>query len=447
MAPKRAKPQSYVDLTLDEDEDYLEETRPKRRRTAANRQKASDASGADAGAGPGPSTAVAGPTSPLPSAGKTARGRKKAASNAEPEERRVDERGSAVKYRPKASQDVLARIGRAMPGSAHRMFLVDSRQLAPVGAPGGPAQEFHVLGATGNVYEVRVSRQPRCSCPDFRKGHLCKHILFVMLRVLRQQPDNPLIWQSALLTREVEQVLAPLTTAAAAAAAGGGGAGPSAAAGAGAAAGGGLAAGLVDQSVLASELVRQRYAAITGGGGAAAAGGVGAGAGAAAGAAGGAAAGGAAGGAAGTVQRPVEGDCPICYEEMVAGGREAITFCRSCGNNMHTDCVKRWADSKRGQTVTCVYCRAPWTTNNNTNNPGGAAGGRAGRAAAAASGAGADGEAASPYVNLSQYSDAHRQEASLEELYGDNALFIRAHAGQMGLRQAARMHAAARGWV
>ena len=40
------------------------------------------------------------------------------------------------------------------------------------------------------------------------------------------------------------------------------------------------------------------------------------------------------------VQRPVEGDCPICCEEMHAGGpaKEAVTFCGLCGNNMHKEC-------------------------------------------------------------------------------------------------------------
>ncbi len=45
------------------------------------------------------------------------------------------------------------------------------------------------------VYRVEVSRHPHCSCPDFARGHLCKHWLFVLLRVLRQSPDNPVIWQ------------------------------------------------------------------------------------------------------------------------------------------------------------------------------------------------------------------------------------------------------------
>ncbi|GIL74515.1 hypothetical protein Vretifemale_4509 [Volvox reticuliferus] len=61
-----------------------------------------------------------------------------------------------------------------------------------------------------------------------------------MLRVLRQSPENPVIWQRALLTHEVEEVLGPLAAT-------------------------GNGAGTVDQSVLATERVRQRYAAITSG--------------------------------------------------------------------------------------------------------------------------------------------------------------------------------------
>ena len=53
------------------------------------------------------------------------------------------------------------------------------------------------------MYDVTVSRHPRCSCPDNLKGNLCKHILFVMIRVLGLAEDNFLIWQRALLSTEV----------------------------------------------------------------------------------------------------------------------------------------------------------------------------------------------------------------------------------------------------
>lgn len=37
-----------------------------------------------------------------------------------------------------------------MPGAGgHRLFLVDRRSVRPVGAEGGGAEEFVVLGATG----------------------------------------------------------------------------------------------------------------------------------------------------------------------------------------------------------------------------------------------------------------------------------------------------------
>ena len=67
----------------------------------------------------------------------------------------------------------------------------------------GPAEEFSVLGATANVYSVSVGKHPSCSCPDFQKGNLCKHYLFVMLRVLRLDRSDPLVWQRALLKSEV----------------------------------------------------------------------------------------------------------------------------------------------------------------------------------------------------------------------------------------------------
>ena len=117
------------------------------------------------------------------------------------------------------------------------MFVIERSTAAPVGS-GGPKEEFAVLGATGqhlrtvalracaqaalvkrhsrgrsrvkcehwgagNVYRVSIGMHPSCSCPDFRKGNVCKHVLFVMVRVIRLAPDDPLIWQKALLRSEV----------------------------------------------------------------------------------------------------------------------------------------------------------------------------------------------------------------------------------------------------
>lgn len=74
----------------------------------------------------------------------------------EPEEKRTDRCGRAVRFSASPSQKVSDRIQRAMPGSSHRMFLIEAKELTAAGSTGGPSKEFTVLGATGNVYQVRL---------------------------------------------------------------------------------------------------------------------------------------------------------------------------------------------------------------------------------------------------------------------------------------------------
>lgn len=42
--------------------------------------------------------------------------------------------------------------------------------------------------------------------PDNAKGHLCKHIIFVLHRVLKVERKSPLIYQEALLTSELREI-------------------------------------------------------------------------------------------------------------------------------------------------------------------------------------------------------------------------------------------------
>ena len=58
--------------------------------------------------------------------------------------------GATVRYSAAASQKTRERIARALPGSGHRMFLLNRKVEAPLGSEGGPAELFDVLGATGN---------------------------------------------------------------------------------------------------------------------------------------------------------------------------------------------------------------------------------------------------------------------------------------------------------
>jgi hypothetical protein len=66
-------------------------------------------------------------------------------------------------------------------------------------------------------------------------------------------------------------------------------------------------------------------------------------------------------------RKPIDGDCPICFNELAADGGEDIVWCRAtCGQNVHKECFEMWAATKRqgggsrGSEVTCPYCRSVW---------------------------------------------------------------------------------------
>jgi hypothetical protein len=61
-------------------------------------------------------------------------------------------------------------------------------------------------------------------------------------------------------------------------------------------------------------------------------------------------------------RKPVEDDCPICCMPF-APDSENIVWCQAaCGNNIHEECFKLWAHSKK-ENVTCPFCRTLWHTN------------------------------------------------------------------------------------
>ena len=62
---------------------------------------------------------------------------------------------------------------------------------------------FVVRGLTG-TYQVVIAAQPRCSCRDYlHRRRNCKHILFVLSRVLGVADGNPVLWQRALVAGEI----------------------------------------------------------------------------------------------------------------------------------------------------------------------------------------------------------------------------------------------------
>jgi len=47
------------------------------------------------------------------------------------------------------------------------------------------SKKFIVIGTCGNIYNVIINQTPSCNCPDFEKGFRCKHIYFVLIKILK----------------------------------------------------------------------------------------------------------------------------------------------------------------------------------------------------------------------------------------------------------------------
>jgi len=190
------------------------------------------------------------------------------------------------------------------------------------------------MGSIGNIYEVTISHIPQCTCPDFQKNdNVCKHILFVYLKVLKVPRGSETIYQKALISSELEEIF--------------------------------NSSPKDPKGCWADKTVRDKYNEIMG--------------------------------KTddnnnnntttennenGVKQKIPEKDdfCPICYEEMTTN--EALVYCKaSCGNSIHKDCFNQWDKIQKSKKLptTCVYCRADWldetkkkeVKNNNKKNSDG----------------------------------------------------------------------------
>eukprot|EP01135_Chromosphaera_perkinsii_P004479 Nk52_evm3s284 gene=Nk52_evmTU3s284 len=219
--------------------------------------------------------------------GKKAKDSKK---KKEPEEKR------ARRFRSKCPSSVQERMSRAL---GQKMYLVARNKDHDL------MEKFSILGSTGNVYTVCIDKIPNCDCPDFGKGHTCKHILFVFLKVLKQAQTSSYIYQLALLEKELVEIFTsapPDPTSAWACAEA-------------------RRAFNKHNSIESSDIPEDAPE--------------------------------------GNNRKPIEGDCPICYEEMDPS--QTVVYCkRGCGNNVHLDCFNRWKKSLRGKTATCCMCRTEW---------------------------------------------------------------------------------------
>jgi hypothetical protein len=255
------------------------------------------ASSAAAAAAAAPATAATAATATATTATTaTAKGTKRKAKA--PVEKR------ARRYRSTCPDKLQERILRA---ATQRLYLVRRDEMDPDSATECKKCNFVVLGSTGNVYTVTLQDVPHCTCPDFaKKNDLCKHILFVFLKVVGLPVTNPLVYQRALLTNELREIFSILAQRR-----------------------------VGGTSVLANDRVRESYARLEGGE---------------------------------TLEEEDVGvkrraldegdcDCPICFDPM-SGGADT-TFCRAmCGNNFHAECIRIWLREQRDKT--CPNCRQPW---------------------------------------------------------------------------------------
>ncbi|KAK3951429.1 hypothetical protein QBC32DRAFT_162952 [Pseudoneurospora amorphoporcata] len=105
------------------------------------------------------------------------------------------------RFRDKAPQAFAVIYERA----TTQRFFVLSRERLPVWDTFQGFEELVVIaGSTGNVYAVTIARQPKCTCPMGLNNEQCKHIVYVLARVLRAKYEY--VYQLALLSCELEEI-------------------------------------------------------------------------------------------------------------------------------------------------------------------------------------------------------------------------------------------------
>lgn len=189
--------------------------------------------------------------------------------------------------RPRSPHPITDRIVRAI---RHNLLLLHRYDSS-----------FFVLGATANVYTVTLSSTPSCTCPD--RLAPCKHILFVLLRVLGVSMDDPCIRRQTLRPCQLDRLLSTPSLP-------------------------GSMAGLSLRQMFHRHFYQSK---------------------------------------SGPTVRPVihieEGTvCPICLEEMGTGvsSDQRVVSCGTCRNPIHEECLLKWKRSRGRRPGICAICRARW---------------------------------------------------------------------------------------
>jgi len=111
-----------------------------------------------------------------------------------------DEEKRLKRWRKKAPRAWLETRSRAL---TQRMFALDRQRLNDI--PEHPTETITLAGTTGNVYTIVVDKVPSCNCPHAMKGNQCKHIAYVLSRVLRVKRSE-LEYQLAFTSKELREI-------------------------------------------------------------------------------------------------------------------------------------------------------------------------------------------------------------------------------------------------
>ncbi|RFU25433.1 hypothetical protein B7463_g10913, partial [Scytalidium lignicola] len=106
------------------------------------------------------------------------------------------------RYRTHAPSSYTERLHRVR---TQRMFLIDRNRTQHESGE-YENEVFDIAGSTGNIYQVTISKVPDCTCPDSEKGNQCKHIIYILVNVLKVK--EPLSYQLAFLSTELATIFA-----------------------------------------------------------------------------------------------------------------------------------------------------------------------------------------------------------------------------------------------
>ena len=183
---------------------------------------------------------------------------------------------------------------RKQRGTTQSIFLIET-----VKSQKEYEREYVVMGSTGNIYHVLITNNPTCTCPDFiTRGNRCKHIYFVLLRIMKVDPDNE--DQEEYDEEELLEMFSNIPD--------------------------------ITNNLIVDETKKKTYHKLVKNKNKLE--------------------------KKEVIQKETDDLCPICLDDLENG--DDLDYCKySCGKPVHKVCYGMWVKAKANQT--CIYCRANWT--------------------------------------------------------------------------------------